>query len=178
MTAQIMAQANVSSIHLRPGKPGDVPSLLALERAAFSTDHLSPRSFRRFLGSPSAVLLVAEYGVRLCGYALVLFRPSSKVARLYSIAVMSAMSGRGIGPMLLAAAEESARRHKCATLRLEVHEHNAAAIRRYQKSGYRLFGRRPEYYDDGGNALRFEKHLDSSSTGHKDSASPAASVAR
>ena len=34
-----------------------------------------------------------------------------------------------------------------------------AAIARYRKSGYREFGRRRSYYDDGGDALRFEKRL-------------------
>jgi hypothetical protein len=52
-------------------------------------------------------------------------------------------------------------------LRLEVHVHNSAAISRYRKSGYRLFGLRHDYYDDGADALRFEKPLAGSSTGGK-----------
>ena len=44
-------------------------------------------------------------------------------------------------------------------MRLEVHDHNTRAIARYEKSGYRLFGRHRDYYDDHGDALRFEKPL-------------------
>ena len=44
-------------------------------------------------------------------------------------------------------------------LRLEVHEKNAAAIARYRKGGYALFGRHAAYYADRGHALRFEKPL-------------------
>ncbi len=44
-------------------------------------------------------------------------------------------------------------------MRLEVHEHNGRAIARYEKSGYRLFGRHRRYYDDRVDALRFEKPL-------------------
>ena len=44
-------------------------------------------------------------------------------------------------------------------MRLEVHEHDTRAIARYEKSGYRLFGRHRDYYDDRGDALRFEKPL-------------------
>jgi hypothetical protein len=44
-------------------------------------------------------------------------------------------------------------------MRLEVHEHNTRAIARYEKSGYRLFGRHRDYYDDRADALRFEKPL-------------------
>ena len=47
----------------------------------------------------------------------------------------------------------------CRSMRLEVHEHNTRAIARYEKSGYRLFGRRLDYYDDHATALRFEKPL-------------------
>ena len=36
---------------------------------------------------------------------------------------------------------------------------NQAAIARYRKSGYREFGRHAAYYEDGGDALRFEKRL-------------------
>ena len=49
-------------------------------------------------------------------------------------------------------------RHR-SILRLEVHEKNAAAIKRYEKSGYRHFGHHHHYYEDRGHALRFEKRL-------------------
>jgi len=146
-------------VRLRPAAAADLDALLALEHAAFATDHLSRRSFRRFLASPHASMTVAEHAGKLAGYVLVLFRSTSAVARLYSIAVAAGAAGRGIGPMLLAAAEQSALRRGCARLRLEVHEGNAPAIRRYRKAGYRLFGHHRNYYGDRGNALRFEKQL-------------------
>ena len=83
----------------------------------------------------------------------------SKLGRLYSIAVAPHIPSRGIGPLLLAAAEAAATHRRRRAMRLEVHEHNTRAIGRYEKSGYRLFGRHRAYYDDGGDALRFEKPL-------------------
>ena len=44
-------------------------------------------------------------------------------------------------------------------MRLEVHHSNRAAIARYRKSGYAEFGRHHDYYEDGADALRFEKRL-------------------
>jgi [ribosomal protein S18]-alanine N-acetyltransferase len=137
----------------------DLGELLALEETVFTTDKLSRRSFRHFLTSPHASLIVAEEGGKFAGYVLVLYPPRSKAARLYSIAVAPHIGGRGIGPKLLAAAEETAKRRRRRTMRLEVHERNTRAIARYEKSGYRLFGRHHEYYDDRGHALRFEKPL-------------------
>jgi ribosomal protein S18 acetylase RimI-like enzyme len=145
--------------NIRRGRIGDLDALLALENAVFTTDILSRRSFRHFLTSRTGTLIVAEESGKLAGYALVLYPPRSKLARLYSIAVAPHIGRRGIGPLLLKAAEDAAARRHRRVMRLEVHEHNTRAIGRYEKSGYRLFGRHRDYYDDHADALRFEKPL-------------------
>jgi ribosomal protein S18 acetylase RimI-like enzyme len=147
------------AVKLRRGRLRDLDALIAIENAVFTTDNLSRRSFRHFLTSRGATLLVAEENGKLAGYVLVLYRPGSKLARLYSIAVAPHIGRRGVGPLLLEAAEDAALRHGRRTMRLEVHQHNTRAIARYEKSGYRLFGRHRGYYDNGGDAHRFEKLL-------------------
>jgi len=148
------------AVRIRTAKEGDIDALMQLEHRVFDIDRLSRRSLRRFLRAPSAELLVAEEADgHLAGTAILLFRPSSKAARLYSIAVAPDMSGRGVAPLLLQHAEELAVKRGCGSIRLEVHQTNHAAIARYGKSGYRQFGRRQSYYEDGGDALRFEKEL-------------------
>jgi ribosomal protein S18 acetylase RimI-like enzyme len=157
-----------SRIKLRCGRMSDLDALLALEDKVFRTDRLSRRSFRSFLTSPTATLIVAEDGRRmLAGYALILYRPRSSLARLYSIAVAPHLGRRGVGALLLTAAEDAARRRGRQAMRLEVHEHNTRAIGRYEKSGYRLFGRHRDYYDDHGAALRFEKPLGRGTRGQR-----------
>jgi len=125
----------------------------------FATDRMSRRSLRHFLTSPASQIVVAARGGAIAGYALVLFRPNSEIARLYSIAVAPERCGSGIGPVLLDAAERAARTRGCSHLRLEVHENNARAIELYRKCGYALFGRHPRYYQDEGDAYRFQKAL-------------------
>ena len=147
------------AVRVRKAEPADLDALDALEHRVFATDHLSRRSLRHFLRSPTAEVLAADHDGDLAGTAIVLFRPRSSVARLYSIAAAPHMGGRGVGTMLLAAAEQAAVERGCGSIRLEVHETNAAAISRYRKSGYREFGRHARYYEDGGDALRFEKRL-------------------
>ena len=155
-----LAHQPLPPLHVRTAGRGDIDALMELEHKVFATDRLSRRSLRRLLKSPSAQVLVAEAtGGHLAGTAIVLFRPRSAVTRLYSIAVAPHMGGRGIGPMLLAAAEAAAIARGASSIRLEVHEGNHAAISRYRKSGYREFGRHKSYYEDGGDALRFEKRL-------------------
>lgn len=146
-------------IGIRPATRADLGALLELEQRVFATDRLSRRSLRRLIDSPTAKVLVASAGGRLVGTAVVLFRPRSTVARLYSIAVAPHMSGRGVGARLLVSIERLAVAGRCRCVRLEVHETNGPAISRYRKSGYEQFGRIAAYYEDGGDALRFEKPL-------------------
>jgi ribosomal protein S18 acetylase RimI-like enzyme len=146
-------------VTLRRGRTSDLAALVTLELAVFKVDIVSRRSFRHFMTSRHASLIVAEESGGLAGYALVLYPPHSKLARLYSIAVAPHVGGRGLGPRLLTAAEEAAKRRGRRIMRLEVHARNKRAIARYAKSGYRLFGKHRDYYDDHGDALRFEKPL-------------------
>jgi ribosomal protein S18 acetylase RimI-like enzyme len=155
-------------IVVRRAQRGDLDALMALERSVFDTDRLSRPSMRRLIATPSAAAIVAEDAGVLVGAALVLFRARSAVARLYSIAVARQCSGQGIGTQLLQAVEAAACERGCTSVRLEVHEANAAAIARYRKSGYREFGRLSAYYEDGGDALRFEKRLDGAAAAKPD----------
>ena len=154
-----LAHGAAPDISLRPARLADVDALADLERRVFRGDRISRRGFRRFARSPRAALIVAEEDGVLAGYALVLFREGSGIARLYSIAVAPQFAKRGLGSALLSGAEEAAIARDRIAMRLEVHENNAKAIARYRKAGYNLFGRHFQYYSDRGHALRFEKHL-------------------
>jgi ribosomal protein S18 acetylase RimI-like enzyme len=141
---------------IRLARASDVDALATLENAVFEADRISRKSFRSMVGSASATVLVATAQGAIAGYCAVLFRAGSRKARLYSIA---AARCSGIGRVLLAAAEEAAAARGCEDLRLEVRQDNARAIDLYEKSGYRRFGRKPDYYADGAAALLYEKPL-------------------
>jgi len=44
-----------AAFRIRRATPTDLPALLALERSAFTTDHLSPRQYRQHIDSPTAL---------------------------------------------------------------------------------------------------------------------------
>jgi ribosomal protein S18 acetylase RimI-like enzyme len=144
---------------IRTARASDVDDLAAIEKAVFSSDRISRRSFRLLIERRTAEILVAEDDGRVAGYAAVLFRQGSGVARLYSIATSPFFSGRGTGRLLLAAAEDAAFEHGRMMLRLEAREDNSRAIGIYEQAGYRKIGREPGYYADGEAALRYEKTL-------------------
>jgi ribosomal-protein-alanine N-acetyltransferase len=149
----------MSPFHIRPARLADLEALVALERASFTTDHLSRRQYSRHLHSERSAVLAAVDASGLLGKAVVFFRLNSDIARLYSIAVADAARGRGLGEALLAAAESAAQRHGARRMRLEVRQDNAAAIRLYERMGYRRFGAYTRFYEDGADAWRYEKGL-------------------
>jgi [ribosomal protein S18]-alanine N-acetyltransferase len=149
-----------SSVSVRRSRPTDLDRLSELENQVFSINRMSRRSLRWLLASPSADILVAESCGEFAGAAVVLFRANSAIARLYSLAVVPNLTGRGIGSALIAAVEKAAQSRKCRFVRLEVHEKNHGAIVCYRKAGYEQFDRHHEYYEDKGHALRFQKRID------------------
>lgn len=148
-----------AAYHIRRATPADLDALVAIERASFTTDHLSRRQYRRHLGSATALVLAAVAGSDLLGKAVVFFRRHSDIARLYSIAVAGGARGRGIGEALLEAAERQSARRGARRMRLEVRQDNAGAMRLYERRGYRRFGARAGFYEDGADAWRYEKGL-------------------
>ncbi len=145
---------------IRAATLSDVDRLLALETGSFGTDRLSSRSFRRLIRSATAACRVIREGVEILGYSLLLFREGTGVARLYSIAIDARHRGRGLAAALLADAERVAGGRGRTRLSLEVRDDNGAAIRLYERLGYRLTGRTADYYADGASARRYEKRLD------------------
>ncbi|HEY2397261.1 MAG TPA: GNAT family N-acetyltransferase [Rudaea sp.] len=148
-----------AAFRIRRALPADLDALVALERAAFTTDHLSLRQYQRHLRSGSAAVLAAVDESELLGKAVVFFHRGSDIGRLYSIAVADAARGRGLGEALLMAAERTAYRHGARRMRLEVRQDNAAAIRLYERMGYRRFGAYAGFYEDSADAWRYEKGL-------------------
>lgn len=144
------------SYRLRDAATADMPALLALE-TMFPGDRLSARQMRHHVSSPRARVRVVERDGAVVGYALLLLRRGSRIARLYSVAVDPAMRGAGLGAALLKDALQQAHEAACDRLRLEVREDNLPAISVYRRAGFAEIGRLPAYYDDGCAALRLER---------------------
>jgi ribosomal protein S18 acetylase RimI-like enzyme len=140
----------------------DLAALSALEEEAFQGDRISPRSWRQLLRSRSAHVATVRSGdaaAALLGASVVLRRSRSSVARLYSLAVTPAARGRGIASRLLEEAIRNTRDSGSAVLRLETRADNHTAQRLFTRHGFSPLDRKAAYYEDGTDALRFQKSL-------------------
>lgn len=142
---------------MRKARDDDLDGLCDLENRCFVTDRISRRKFRRFIGSPRAAVLVIEADGEIAGAAVVIFKDRS--AWLYSLAIASGFRGRGWAKRLLSAAEYEARSRRCRKMRLEVRADNHAAVLLYRRAGYADRDRICCFYEDGTDALCFERAL-------------------
>ena len=145
--------------HIRRATIDDLDDLVALENSSFAAERMSARQWRRHLESLTAEVLIATRERRTVGAAVVFFHRGSDIARLYSVAVAAPERGNGLGEALLVRAAYAARRRGARRMRLEVRSDNHTAQRLYERRGYRHFASRDHYYEDGQDALRYEKRL-------------------
>lgn len=129
------------------------PQTTELAIAEFLRDVLSAERFGEYLADGNRVVLVAERGGPLVGYTLLVFgdpadpvvsaavgiRPTVELSKCY---VLAETHGAGVAAELMAATLEAARERGAAGIWLGVNEHNARAIRFYEKSGFAAVGRK------------------------------------
>lgn len=153
--------AGPAAVHpaIRPTSLADVDALLTLEQQAFPGNRLTRREFRDAIRSSATETLAAGPIGEPAGYIFMQTRRGAKLARITSLAVHRDQAGRGLGRLLLEAAEAAARRRGCTRIRLEVRADNDRAARFYRTAGYRHADREEDYYEDGCAAERYEKTL-------------------
>jgi len=141
-----LAQTSFLQAFTEGNKPENVKAYLA---EAFTVEQLTKE-----LQEPASTFLVASVEGELVGYiklnladaqADVQDPTSVEVARLYTL---EKAWGTGLGQLLLDAAFAFARQEGKTWLWLGVWEHNARAIRFYEKNGLRIFGSHPFPFGD------------------------------
>lgn len=152
-------QFNVNQLQLVQATRDDLDALEQIENLSFVTDRISRRSFRRFIDQNIGDFKVVKFDGRVIGYYIVLYRQATELARLYSLAVDPEFRRRGVGRLLLDAAEDDADARFCLFMRLEVKTDNIAALKMYHHAGYYDMEIRPEYYEDDSDALVLQKLL-------------------
>ncbi|MEM3824486.1 MAG: ribosomal protein S18-alanine N-acetyltransferase [Candidatus Bathyarchaeia archaeon] len=115
------------------------------EREAFSKQHIA-----NLLTDYNCISLVAKVNNKIVGFVIGIIRPerSALAGHILTIDVSPAYRRRGIAQRLLQKIEEIFKEKGVKSCRLEVREDNVAALRLYQKLGYRRVAKLEYYYGE------------------------------
>ncbi len=133
----------MNELFIRDAVPSDVSEIEKIEKASFSTPW-SEKWLTDEINNTEDFFWVATDGKDIFGYAVV--GNVGTEAELYNIAVSPEHRGKGIGDMLMRYMTDKTVDKGTDSLFLEVRESNSAAIRLYEKHGFKAVGRRRGYY--------------------------------
>jgi ribosomal protein S18 acetylase RimI-like enzyme len=142
------------SFKIIPANWLDLGALRRLERACFPLDAWPLLDLIAVLSFPNVVRLKAVAKDQVIGFVAGDQRPSENMAWIATIGVLPAFQRQGVASALLSACETQM---DVASIRLSVRDDNSPAIRLYERFGYHRVGRWTAYYQDGSDAIIFEK---------------------
>lgn len=145
------------NVIIRKAVAADLQTISRLEQICFNEESFSRNQIRYLITRAQADFLVIEESDTIGAFIVLLKRTASAGLRIYSVAVAPEQRGRGWARLLLDEAEKRARLNGKRCLTLEVSETNHQAIGLYRRSGFEIFGERPDYYKDGSKALLMRK---------------------
>jgi ribosomal-protein-alanine N-acetyltransferase len=146
-------------MQLRAYRSDDLETLYKIDQACFAPGISYPREeLSRFISQRGSRTWIADESGEIAGF-LIAERQAQKVAHIVTIDVVDRWRRRGVGSLLMDAAEHWAWEQKLLFVYLETAENNAAAQAFYGARGYRKVDRVANYYSDGASARVMLKWL-------------------
>ena len=143
---------------LRPYRPEDLETLLAIDQACYPRGiAYSRRMLHEFLSLPDADCTVAEAGDEIAGF--ILTEAEAARGHIITIDVLEKFRRAGLGTILLPAAEARLAARGVRQVELETATDNEPAIAFWRKHGYRVRGIYKRYYLGRVDALAMIKTL-------------------
>lgn len=140
----------------------DLDALLALENACYPPNQAYSREeYRYSLVKAKAINILWEENGEATGFIGAFHHRAWRVGHLYTINVHPKERGKGLGIRLMDECHRRLKELGMTRAVLEVNVENAGAIRLYEKCGYRLVQRMPDYYTQYANndAFLYERGL-------------------
>ena len=135
----------MTAIVVRELRPGEMPVLAALYGASFDEPYPEPVA-ASLLRTPGAWCHLAFDGADGMPVGFAITRTILDESELLSIGALPGERRRGVAMALLDAALAEVRNAGVKTVHLEVGEDNPGAATLYRKLGFRVTGRRQNYY--------------------------------
>jgi len=138
-------------LSVREAESDDLGEIYSIETVCFGTDAYDPSLLLLYLNLSPDTFLVAEEGGKVVGYVIGLVRKWGE-GHVVSLAVHPEYRRKGVATALM---KELLRRFNdkgVRAARLEVRVSNEAAIKLYEKLGFKKVGIIKRYYADGEDA--------------------------
>ena len=145
---------------IRAAHVEDLDALFAIDSRCFPPEIAYPKEFlQQLCCSPTSVPRVAIADTKMVGFAIVEMRKHGlrPVGELVTIDVLGSARRKGVGQCLHTAIERAVQQRGGRKIRLQVSVENEAALRFYERLGYRTRGRIPNYYNNSIDAWWMEK---------------------
>lgn len=153
-----LVQSVSVSYRLRSFLSTDFDSLFKLDRDCYPSGiAYSRRELRWYLAQPGAICFVAEAESEIAGFILADAEPPD--GHIITIDVAKAHRRRGVGTLLLGAAERALAECGVLTVEIETATDNQAGIQFWYGHQYRALGLLPGYYLGKIGAIRMSKTL-------------------
>ena len=140
---------------IRKASFSDLGAAYQLDQESFGADAWTMLDYAGVFSFRSVKKFTALVDGKFAGFAASEYDPDRKAVCLMTLAVKPEFRRKGIASSLLRHCEDA---FPAGNFYLMVDCENHAAIRLYQKSGYRQTGVRPAYYLNGHDALVMEKN--------------------
>lgn len=150
----MIISGKVGATNVRLAGPADAGILAAIHATSFSQPW-NAVAMSAFLASPGCISLLAGGPDGNPPQGFLIARCVGDEAEILTFAVHPACRGIGLGRALFEVCLKALREAEAKKLFLEVDENNAPARNLYSSLGGAPVGRRPRYYEHGGNAAIF-----------------------
>jgi [ribosomal protein S18]-alanine N-acetyltransferase len=153
--------AKAGEYQIRHCDRDDIPAVIDINMETLP-EHYSDYFYYEILAEFPETFLVAELGGALIGYVMSRIEYGfshlkrlglARKGHVVSIAVKERHRGKGVGTVLMEAAQSAMVSKGATECYLEVRTSNSEAIALYQRLGYKGAGRLEGYYKDGEAAL-------------------------
>ncbi|MGV1013750.1 MAG: GNAT family N-acetyltransferase [Methyloceanibacter sp.] len=151
---------DTESFVVRVALPADAATLAAIHAQCFARawDEVA---MAQFLGVPGCLVLIAAKQAEAPAQGFLIVRSAADEAELITLCVLPDHRRHGLARALLGTAAGMLRAGGTKHLFLEVDAGNQAALALYRALGAAPVGRRPAYYEQGGDATIFSLALSS-----------------
>jgi ribosomal-protein-alanine N-acetyltransferase len=132
---------------IRAMMEGDLDRVMEIAASLATAPQWARSAYKDAIASgdgPRRTALVAEHSADVIGF--VVARVVGPLAEIETIAIAGNAQGYGFGSSLLLALLEELKLAGAEEVELEVRASNGAALRMYERAGFREVGRRREYY--------------------------------